>query len=136
MDAETARAVAVMNYLTTIISCYFSPVEPQVMAVPPTENEEDVLTLIGNQFKAFMELGIPINHRKFSQFFKLAKSPSLFSEKPILNSDDQIRMFVAMEGSFKHPQELVAIVVRGLKLVTIRHMIGSKKSLLMRKNWI
>ena len=74
-----------------------------------------------------MELGIPINHSRFSQFFKLTKSPGLFSEKPILNSDDQIRMFVAMEGSFKHPQELVAIVVRGLKLVTIRHMIGSNK---------
>ena len=101
MDSELARAVSIIQYLVTIISCYFSPVLPQEVKLPATEDEENLLALVGMQFKAFLELGIPINHHRFAQFFKNAVAPSLFSEESILNrADNTIRMFVTMEGSF------------------------------------
>ena len=110
MDLETVRAVAILLYLTSVISSYFAPIPPRVIKLPEIEDEGFLLKIVGLQFKALMELGIAIDHRRLAQYFPNQSAPSMFSEESILNIEDKIeRLFVTMVGTYEHPQELVIL---------------------------
>lgn len=128
MESGNVGVTALVNYLTYILTCYFSPVSPQIMTIPAKEEEEFILNFVGLQFRALMEIGIPINHGRFAGFFERANAPSLFSEETILNKEDITkRLFISMQGSVEHPQELVILVVQGLNIIDVKHVIGANK---------
>ena len=129
MDLETVRAVAILSYLTSVISSYFSPIPPRVVKLPEIEDEGFLLKLVGFQFKALMELGIAIDHRRLAQYFPNQSAPSMFSEESILNIEDKIeRLFVTMVGTYEHPQELVILRAQGLNIIKVKHVIGYNKT--------
>ena len=69
-----------------------------------------------------MELGVNID------LIETANAPGLFSLEPIINRGDSTkRLFIAMEGSFERPQELVVIIARGLCVIDIEHVVGMNR---------
>ena len=75
MDAAFVNAMTIIRYISTILTCYFAPVEPYVIKMPVTEDKEALLTFIGLQFQALLELGVNIDLIRFAQFFENANAP-------------------------------------------------------------
>lgn len=129
MDSEFTRGTRILNYLTSILLCYFANLPPRIVDTPPGESLETLLALVGVQFKALMEMGIDIDQPRLAGFFHNNVGPDLRPRETVLNQGDtQRRIFIAMEGSYERPQELAIIVANGLRILDIQHVIGRVKN--------
>ena len=61
----------ILNYITTILLGHFGELEPQVIKLPEGENSDEILTLVGVQFKALVELGLVIEPIGLSEFLRM-----------------------------------------------------------------
>ena len=129
MDLEFIRGTRIMNYVTAVLLSYFALLPPQILAPPPGECMDLLLTIVGLQFKALIEMGVVINERRLAGFFS-SGGPDLRPTIGLLNRlDTRKRLFVTMEGSHEHPQELVVIWANGLRVLNVNHVIGRVKNL-------
>ena len=129
MDLEFVRGTRIMNYVTAILLSYFALLPPQILAPPPEECMDLLLTIVGLQFKALIEMGVVINERRLAGFFS-SRGPDLRPTIGLLNRlDTQRRIFVTMEGSYERLQELVVIWANGLRVLKVDYVIGRARNL-------
>ena len=128
MDLEFIRGTRILNYVTSILLCYFAMLPPQNITLPPGECQDMLLTMVGVQFKALIEMGVAIDEQRLARYFS-SGGPDLRYTTGLLNRTDlQKRIFVTMEGSYEHPQEIVIIHANGLRVIKVIHLIGRAKS--------
>ena len=60
MDPEFIRRTRILDYVTFIMMNHFGELKPQVIKLPEGENSDEILALVGVQFKALVELGLVI----------------------------------------------------------------------------
>ena len=125
MDPEFIQGTRTLNFVTSILLCYFANLPPQIIVTPPGINLVTLLNLVGVQFQALMEMGIVIDQNRLAGFFANNLGPNIRPFRGILNRrDTQRRLFVAMEGSQERPQEMVVICANGLRVLDIKHVVG------------
>ena len=129
MDPEILRRTRILNYVTTILLGYFGELEPQVIKLPEGENSDEILALVGVQFKALAELGLIIEPIWMSEFFENG-GPDVRPTTPILNRIDSLkRVFVTMEGTHERPQELAIFCAIGLQVFEIKQVVSRAENL-------
>lgn len=129
MDLGFIRRTRILDHVTFIMMSYFGELEPQVIKLPEGENSDEILALVGVQFKALVELGLVIEPIWLSEFFE-NEGPDVRPTTPVLNRTDSLkRVFVTMEGTHERPQELAIFCANGLQVFEIKHVVGHVENL-------
>ena len=68
MDPEFIQGTRTLNFVTSILLCYFANLPPHIIATPPRINLVTLLNLVGVQFQALMEMGIVIDQNRLPDF--------------------------------------------------------------------
>jgi len=117
-----------LDFATATLISYFSGQELFLCQAPEGYPIETGIHFAAQQFKALEQLGVRIDYARMNAFFPAEHAVDLRTFSNVIRlEEDKLRIFIDYQGSVEKPQELVAILARGMSIIAVKHLLGSNR---------